>query len=58
MYTYMSTIDTEDINLKVYKFQDINNNIFGVILEAGTDIDIAKQKLLEYLTNDSPLGLS
>lgn len=60
MYSYLTTIDTEDENLKVYKYEDSEGNIFGVILPINTDIESAKNQLIEYLNNpeESPLGLS
>lgn len=60
MYNYLITIDTDDENLKVYKFENSEGNIFGVIMPVGTDIESAKNQLIEYLNNpiESPLDLS
>ena len=60
MYKFYEKIETDNILMSVYKFTDENENIFGVIMPINTDIEYAKNQLIEYLNNpeDSPLGLS
>lgn len=60
IYNYLETKNTDNNDLQLYNFLDEQGNIIGVIMPINTDIESAKNQLIEYLNNseESPLGLS